>query len=381
MINTDTLVVGAGIAGVSVADRLANLGVDVTVVDGSQFIPEHATGRSAALYSESYASTRAFAALSSASREFFFSPNEGFSDVKLVNPRDTIYISGDNELARWRKHYFKMKEFPAPLSILSEEEIVTKVPILRPGAATIGTLEHGSADMDVDAIWSAYRRSAIRAGAQIITKAEVLSAERGKGFWKVKTKAGDIIAKRIVNAAGAWGDQVAGFFGVNKIGLRPLRRTAFVISPSQHREEYEDMPFVFLESDDLYFRYQGGAFLMSPADETPTVPRDEFHEDIVVATALARFEEIADIELSVRPTRCWAGIRTFTDDLNPTIGFDPKVEGFFWLVGQGGYGIQTSPAISLLASSMLVGKEIPKSLKDFGIEEDTFSAKRFLEKV
>ena len=273
-ISTDVLIIGGGIAGMSLAYCVSNAGRDTIVVDASSDIPEHSTGRSAALFSESYASSVSFAALTSASKAFFYDPPQAFTDGWLVEARDTVYVSGVTaaEFAALDVLYKKMANFPANTKLVTRNEILELVPAFRRTFPYIGILEQGSGDLDVHEIWSGFRKGAKAAGCKIMTSTEVVGAKRYAGGWLVETTTSRIFAAVVVNASGAWGDVVGTMFGARSVGLLPKRRTALTIESSM--EFPADMPFAFLTSDDLYFRCQNGVFLMSPADETDTVPRE-----------------------------------------------------------------------------------------------------------
>jgi D-arginine dehydrogenase len=236
-------------------------------------------------------------------------------------------------------------------------------PALRPGYLVAAALEEDAQDLDVAGLFEHCRRRARRGGAQIVTGARVRSGSGGESGWRLQTDAGEVSAGRVVNAAGAWADEIAGRLGVVPVGLTPFRRTVAVATSDAIDRGW---PLVGDVGETFYCRPEGTGLLLSPADETPSEPCDARAEVEDVALALDRVNEATTLGLRhVRAT--WAGLRTFAPDRNPVIGFDPANPGFFWLAGQGGYGMQTAPAVAVLAAALLRGEAPPAALGQFDL--------------
>jgi D-arginine dehydrogenase len=221
-------------------------------------------------------------------------------------------------------------------------------------------------DIDVHALHQGFLRGLKARGGRIVTDAEAHGIARAAGAWRVATPRGEFAAPILVNAAGAWADEVARLAGVPTIGLVPKRRTAFTIEPPAGMA-IADWPLVVDVAESFYFKPESGRLLVSPADETPMPPCDVQPEEIDIAGAAARLEAATSIRVS-RIVRKWAGLRSFVADKTPVVGFAPGADGFFWLAGQGGYGIQTAPAMGHLAAALVDGEEVPADLAGFGVE-------------
>jgi D-arginine dehydrogenase len=230
--------------------------------------------------------------------------------------------------------------------------------------------------MDVAAIHGGFLKGARAAGGVLRLDAEVTELERRDGGWMIRLRDGEkVSAANIVNASGAWADVVAGFAGAEPVGLVPKRRTAFTFD-SPAGLDLAHMPMVIDFDESWYIKPEVGQFLGSLADETPSPPCDAQPEEIDVATAVDRIETATTLSIQ-RIKNKWAGLRSFVADKNLVVGYDAKVEGFFWLAGQGGYGIQTGEAAGRLAASLALGKAMPADLADLGVHEEALSPTRF----
>jgi D-arginine dehydrogenase len=367
----DVAVVGAGIAGASVAAELAE-DARVVVLERETFPGHHSTGRSAALFSEIYGSAPV-RALSRASQGFFHAPPEGFSDAPLVRPRGALHIATAAQAAALEA-FAALPDVAPAVRRIDGAEACELCPILKPGHVATAALELGSADIDVNALHQAYLRRLKALGGEIRVEAEVTGLAREAGGWRIETPQGPIRAAVVINAAGAWADVLAGLAGVRPIGLEPRRRTALIVDPPDGADP-RGWPMVIDVDEQFYFRPDGGGLLLSPGDETPSPPCDAQPEELDVAIAVDRVQAATTLEVR-RVRRAWAGLRSFVADRTPVAGFAPDAPGFFWLAGQGGYGIQTAPAMGRLAAALVRGLGAPDSLAAFGVEACDLSPKR-----
>jgi D-arginine dehydrogenase len=369
----DFAVVGAGIAGASAAAFLARRG-RVLLLEAEAQPGYHATGRSAALFSEIYGNP-VIRALTRASRGFLFDAPDGFAGAPLVSPRPTMYFGTPAQRAAIER-FRAAPGIAAATTLLSAAEAFAQAPIFRAGYLGGAALETGSADIDVHGLHQGFLRAGRAAGAVLRNDCRVAHVERSGGAWLLHTREGTVRAPVVVNAAGAWGDEFARAAGVAPIGLQPKRRTAALVKvPEGVRAER--WPASIDIDEQFYFKPDAGLLLLSPADETDTPPCDAQPEDLDVAIAVDRFEQATGTTVRQVSHR-WAGLRVFTADRTPVVGFDPHAEGFFWLVGQGGYGIQTSPALGRLAAALAGGAAVPADLVDGGIDAAMLSPGRFM---
>lgn len=347
----DVIIVGAGIAGVSLAARLAPR-LRVIVLEAEPQPGYHATGRSAAFFVTAYgnALVRAVTVLSEG---FYRQPPAGFSEVPLLNPREVVFFGRqDQRQALDRLH----AEVPALVSV-DAAWLLERVPVFAPGHVHAGLLDSSGGDLDVDAVLQGFLRQARHAGCVLHTGAPVVGMERSGGGWRLRTAGGAFSAPLVVNAAGAWADPLAGLAGLAPLGLQPLRRTAMLV-PLPAGMDCRRWPFAVDVEEAFYFKPDAGQLLLSPADETPSAPCDAQAEEYDVALAVDRFEAATTLQVE-RVSHRWAGLRTFAPDKSFVVGFDPRAEGFFWLAGQGGYGVQSAPGLSALAAALLTGEPDP----------------------
>ena len=345
--SADIIVIGAGIAGVSAAAELAAT-ARVIVLEREPRPGYHATGRSAAFFVAAYGNA-AVRAVTAASEPFYRSPPRGFSDVPLLRPQPCVFFGRPDQRAAMKSLH---DEIPS-LRVLDPEQVRERVPVIQPGYLEGGLLDGTGGDLDVDAILQGFLRRLRERGGELYPGREVRGISRGNGLWKVVTGKETLAAPLVVNAAGAWVDEIARLAGLEPLGLQPKRRTAMLIDAPQGHD-ITDWPLMVNVEEEFYFKPDAGALLLSPADETPSPPCDARPEELDVALAVDRFETATGLEVS-RVTHRWAGLRTFAPDKTFVVGFDPRTEGFFWLAGQGGYGVQTSPGMAQLAAALITG--------------------------
>jgi D-arginine dehydrogenase len=356
----DFLVIGGGIAGAGIAYHLAQA-ARVAIVERESFPGYHTTGRSAALFAASYGNAT-IRALSRASRPFFLSPPLDFAQHRLVTPRGALFIARTDQGEALEA---QRRITPGTARLLPGAEARRRVPVLRQDYVAAAIFDTDVMDIDVAALHQGFLRGAKRHGATLVTEAEVRRLTRDRAAWRVETSAGVFVAAVVVDAAGAWADGIGAMAGARGIGLTPLRRTAMVVDPPPNLA-VDRWPLVIDIDEQFYFKPEAGKLLVSPADETPSPPCDARPEEIDVALGIERVQAAADLPVR-RVLRSWAGLRSFVADRSPVAGFDAKAPGFFWLAGQGGYGIQTAPALSLVAAALARGEDVPAELRALGL--------------
>lgn len=368
----DVVVVGAGIAGASAAAELA-ADARVLLIERESQPGYHTTGRSAALFIETYGPPP-IRALSRASAPFLRNPPAGFAADAILSPRDVLTVGSVDQRERVEAEFLELSARSA-LRRVSQTEALAMVPLLRPESAAAAFLEEGSADIDVHALHHGYLRRLRASGGRIETDCEVLSLERDGGGWLLGTKKGAFAAGVVVNAAGAWADELGALAGALRIGLKPKRRTAMVVA-APDGVDVGRWPAVVDVDERFYLKPDAGRLLISPADETPSPPCDAQPDELDVAICIDRIETAFDIKVARIDNR-WAGLRSFVADKCPVVGFDPGPANFFWLAGQGGYGIQTSPAMARTAAALVLGRGLPADIEDQGVEAAALAPRRF----
>jgi D-arginine dehydrogenase len=371
-------VVGGGIAGLSAAWALA-ADHDVVVFEAEGELATHTTGRSAATLSET-SGLRPVCALARASRRFLERPPTGFAEHPLTAPRGLLWIGRDGDAPRLDEIAGVAASGVAPTARrVDPGEATALVPALRPAAVTAGGVwEPDALKLDVAAMVAAFAAGARARGASIRRRCSVDSLTRTATGWSVQCAAGDggestVAADVVVNAAGAWGDVAAARAGVAPLGLRPLRRTACIVPAPAGSASW---PLVIDVAGRFYFEPESGGLLLSPADEHPSEPLDAGAEMEDVAWALEMLAEATT--LAARHVRSsWAGLRTFTADRVPAVGWEPEVSGFLWLVGQGGAGIKTAPAMAEAAAAIVGGRTWPADIAALGVGPEQLSPQRF----
>jgi len=369
----DFVVIGAGIAGASAAYELAAQG-SVVLLERESMPGFHSTGRSAALFTETYGND-SIRALTVGSRDFFVEPPDGFAEHPLLTPRGVIMIGREDQRAALDDGYAASQAQVPSAALLDAAEVRELVPVVDPGYVAGGVFEPDCMDMDVHAIHQGFLSLGRARGAELVTNAEAKSLSFEGGTWQVATPSGAVAAPVVINAAGAWADEVAGLAGIAALGIVPKRRTALTFH-APDRVDPNPWPCVIDIEETFYFKPDAGLILGSPADETPTPPCDAQPEEIDVALAVDRIERATTMKVA-RIEHKWAGLRSFAPDNTLVAGFEPGAEGFFWLAGQGGYGIMTSPAMSRITAALAPGGDFPADLTHVGISARDLSPARF----
>ncbi|MCB4324039.1 FAD-binding oxidoreductase [Alcaligenes sp. 13f] len=371
----DYVIVGAGMAGVSLAYRLPE-SAQVLVLERESHAAYHSTGRSAAMFVETYG-TETIRALTVAGNDFFSHPPAGFSDQPILLPRGVLYVGTAEQQGLLDSQYQDWHEQGLDVSRLSAEEALAMVPCLDP-AQLAGALYDGQGqDMDVHALHQGFLKGAQAKGVKLRLDTEVLSAKWDGECWEVllNSEPTPLRTRVLVNAAGAWADTLAERCGVQALGIQPKRRSAFLFSPPEG-VDHREWPAVIDIGEEFYFKPDAGMLLGSPANADDVDAHDVVAEELDVATGIYRIEERTQLRIR-RPSHTWAGLRSFAPDGELVIGQDAQCPGFFWLAGQGGYGIQTAAGASLLAASLLQKQDLPESLKALKIDPAVVSPARF----
>ncbi len=371
MNHADVIVLGAGMAGASLAAELATT-CRVLLLEMEEQPGLHATGRSAAMFFESYGNATV-RALTRASRAFLEHPPAGFADAPLLTPRSAMFVADAPRVAALDS-MMSAADFAASQRRLDAAAARAHCPILKPDWIAGAILDESGHDMDVAAIHQGYLRLGRSAGVQLVTGASDGVFDRADGNWRVCTRAGDFAAPTLVNSTGAWADQVARQAGARPIGLQPMRRTAALL-PAPAGHDIRHWPMVIDVDEEFYFKPDAGQILLSPANEDPMPPCDAYPDDLDVAIAVDRFERVTTMQVA-RVGRSWAGLRSFVADRSPVAGFDGDMDGFFWLAGQGGYGIQMAPALARAAAALVLGQPLPCDIVDEGITVQALSPAR-----
>lgn len=368
-LKADIAIVGAGMAGASLAAELAPH-ASVLVIEGEWEAGYHSTGRSAAFWSETYGGPLV-QPLTSASGAFLANPPVDFADSGFLRPRGAIHLAGVEGRAALAA---LAAEFEGTdlLKPLGRRALEAAIPGLRADWDK-GLAENSCSDIDVAALHAAYLKSAMRHGATFFSGAPMQGAERDGERWRIHTSSDAFEAAILVNAAGAWADEVAKKAGVAPLGIQPYRRTIVQlrIDPPVPR----DLPLVIDAMGRFYFKPESGRLWLSPHDETACEPCDCAPEEYDVALAIDRLQQVVDWRVE-SVEHSWAGLRNFAPDRLPVYGFAPDAEGFFWCAGQGGFGIQTAPAAAKLAAALLLGRSPDPAVA--GIDPVPYRADRFM---
>jgi D-arginine dehydrogenase len=353
----DVIVVGGGMAGVSIGHELAT-DRRVLVLEAETTLAFHTTGRSAAMFLESYGGP-AIRALTTASRSFL----EAAPDEPLLTPLPMLHIARTGRGDVIATLHRGVRALVPDVQLLEPAEAARVQPLLRAAAIELALLEPGAMQIDVHALHQLFLHGLRARGGEVAVHAGLVSAERTGAAWTLNTSDGRTWqAPVVVDAAGAWADRVAAVFGASTVGLRALRRTAFMVDAPAGAGP----PMIADIDDAFYVKPDAGRMLCSPADETPQEPADARPDETEIARALDAIKEVTTLD--VRHVRSsWAGLRNFVADRSPVVGYDPTVAGFFWFAAQGGYGIQTAPALARTGAALVRGEPIPPDAAGYGL--------------
>ena len=379
LLDVDTVIVGAGIAGASLAWQLVQAGAPqrVLLLERESQPGMHSTGRSAAMWMPSYGPP-AVRALTRAAGAFYAAPPAGFTDVPLLPPRGVLYVAAPGQQAALDELEHELTPCCAGLQRLDVAATLARAPWLR-AEQLIGSLwDPESTDIDVHALHQGYLRGFRRAGGQLRCDAELVAAQREGDHWQLQlATGGPVRCRSLVNAAGAWGDVLAARCGAAPVGLVPRRRSAFTFRgpAGMATGAWPLVASVDAEGEGWYIKPDAGQLLGSPANADDSVPHDVRPEELDIALAIHRIEAATTLTVG-RPTATWAGLRSFVPDGELVIGFDDACPGFFWLVGQGGYGIQSAAGAAGLAAALLTGAPLPAALAAKGVDPAALAVQR-----
>jgi D-arginine dehydrogenase len=369
----DVIIVGAGIAGASAGYFLSE-SHRVALLEREDKPGYHTTGRSAALFTESYGN-ESIRALTTGSRAFLELPPAGFCEAPLLTPRGVMLVGRADQMETLDRHYEEISRRSRTVRRLSADEALALCPVLRPDYVAGGLEEPACMDIDVAGLHQGYLKGLRARGGKVVTNAQARELKPAPGGgWIVDTPGGRFQAPVLVDAAGAWADEVAEQAGVRPVGLTPKRRTVMLIDPPEGID-ISAWPMTLDVDEELYFKPDAGKLLLSPADETPSPPCDAQPDEMDIAIAIDRLEKMTTLSVR-RIGHKWAGLRTFAPDKTLIAGFDPDVDGFFWLAGQGGYGIQTSPSMGRIAAALIADDEFPPDFSALGLGKNVLGVGR-----
>lgn len=358
----DFIVIGAGISGASVAEALARQGT-VALLEAETAPGYHTTGRSAALYTPHYGGP-VVRAVNTLSRCFFETPPDGFCDGPLLNRRGALALAGPGYEAGL-EDVLALSTAADPVVPVSPAEALDLAPYMRPDRIAAAMLEPGVCDIDVAALHQGYLKRFRRQGGALKTGFRVTGLARANGLWRVSSASETLDAAIVVNAAGAWADQIGKLAGLNPIGLVPKRRTAIMVDLPDGLE-VAGKPVVDFAGIAPYIKPEKGRLMVSPGDETPMQPQDVQPDDFDIAVLVDWLERETTLKIR-RIGHSWAGLRCFVADQAPVAGFDEAAEGFFWLAGQGGFGIMMAPALAELSASLILEGRYPDGFAAAGL--------------
>jgi D-arginine dehydrogenase len=368
----DFIVIGGGIAGASAGFALAEHG-RVVLLEREERVGYHATGRSAALFTAAN-NAHTIRSLTLSSKNFLLQPPAGFSETPLLEPRGALFIAGSDQEELLDRLMARTRGLAHVFIRISAAQAKAMVPVLRESYLQGAVYEPDCMSIDVHALHHGFLRAIKQRAGVVLTGAKARSLKREERRWLVRTETRTFAAPTVINAAGAWADRVAANAGLRPVDLQPMRRTAVLFEPPPIVDPRQ-WPAVLDIGEQFYFKPEGGNILASPADETPTEPCDAIPDEADVALALRRVNTAADLPVH-RIAKQWAGLRSFVPDRLPVVGYDSEAEGFFWLAGQGGFGVHTSPAMGRLCASLVLGRGMPSELAELGLSEASLSPAR-----
>lgn len=367
----DFAVIGAGIAGASVAAELAPH-ASVVLLEMESQPGYHSTGRSAAVFAPIYG-PQPIRALTRASAGFLHNPPNEFADGPLLEALDVIMLARHGQ-ERQLASFLKELSGESGVRRVEGREICERHPLVRESYAHAGVLDETGSAIDVHALHQGYLNALRKAGGRLVLGSPVQELKRTGGVWSVTAGGVTVRASVVVNAAGAWADHVGMAAGAERIGLVPMRRTALIVDAPDGIDT-ASLPLIVDIEEQFYMKPDAGRLLISPANEDPVEPCDAQPDEMDIAVCVDRIERAFDIRVR-RIANKWAGLRSFVADKSPVAGYSEAVGGFFWLAGQGGYGVQSAPALSRFAAALALGNEIPADILAAGLSPSGIAPQR-----
>ena len=369
----DFIVIGAGIAGASIAAHLAEH-ASVLLLEMEDQPGYHSTGRSAALFLRTYGNS-VVRGLTRASHPFFYDPPAAFPSTPLVTPRSILITARPGQEASFEA--FTQSIDPADhFDLVTADQAREAFPLLKTDDLVAAAMTSTPSDIEVHELHHGYLRMFKARGGVLATSGAVQGLVRNGDNWTVATRIGGFTGSTIVNAAGAWAGEVGKMASALDIGLRPLKRTAFLVEPPPGAQT-ANWPLLYDVEDQFYLKPDAGLLLISPADETLSAPGDVQADELDIAIGVDRVEQATTLQVR-RISHRWAGLRSFVADSSPVVGYDPVQPGFFWLAGLGGFGIQTAPALSQIAARLALGQDASPALADAGVTAAAISPHRLI---
>jgi D-arginine dehydrogenase len=369
----DYLVIGGGISGASVAYELAATG-SVVVIEAETAAGYHSTGRSAALFTRNYGS-KTVRAINAASEAFFESPPDGFCETAMLGERGFLAVASPGREAQLDK-LLNLSTDAAPVHLLTAQQAMDKSPLLKPELVAAGAYEPGVTDIDVASLHQGYLRALKQRGGHIHLGHRIDGLRRTKQGWTVTAKNQTLTARTVINAAGAWADEVGQMAGAALIRLVPKRRTGIIVDVPTDMD-LSRMPATEFIGEEAYVKPDAGKLMASPGDETPVAPQDVRPDEMDMAILVDWLQRNTRLNVK-RIAHSWAGLRCFVADGDPVVGFDPHVPDFFWLAGQGGYGIMMAPTLARASAGLITNNTLPDDLVQSGVSPEDMSPMRCL---
>ena len=370
----DFIIIGGGIAGASAGYELCKKG-RVVILEKESQLAYHTTGRSSAIFQLGYNKGDILLhILVKASEDFLRHPPTGFTTHPLLTPRCLIHVATAEKQSALDDLQRKLSKIDVETDYIDGAEARRLLPILAPEFHGRALREQGTADIDVNALHEGYLRQIKASGGDVITKAGVTALTRRDNQWHVTSTKGTYRAPIVINAAGSWVDQIAALANISPINIRPMRRTVIMVAPPEGISA-DSWPLVMDAAEGYYFKPDSGKILMTPGDEKFVPPCDVQPEEIDIAYGAHYLETATTLKVD-KIDRSWAGLRNQVTDGHPVVGFDSEQEGFFWLAGQGGFGIKTSPAMGRITAALIAGTGLPQDIIDLGLREEQISVRR-----
>jgi len=369
----DVVVIGSGMAGISLASELS-INLSVCVLEKENLLSYHSTGRSMAFYIESYGN-ETVRKLTTASKSFFKNFENIYSDRKLLNKRGVLHIANNKQGPNIKHLYDNLCKTNNNFYLLNKSQTLDLLPCLKDEYVKSSVYDIEASEIDVNLMYDIFLKKLKKNNGSIIKDIQIKDFVYTDNSWEISSNKNTVRSKILVNAAGAWCDEVAIQAKVKKINLVPKKRTIFCFKPKDIQLQ-NNWPLATDVDENFYFKVENETVIASPADETPMSPQDAQPDELDIAIGVERIKNSTKFQFN-SITNKWAGLRSFVEDKTPVIGFDKNINNFFWFAGQGGFGIQTSPVLAKIASNMILGKDNEYFEKEFQIDLNSLNVRRF----